>query len=193
MSPINVISRCCSLQVLRKRVQPLYFSCAHPRLTAPTFCVLFAHQRAHMQQTRIFTIPNVITLSRIALTPVAAHCILSERLSLALSLIVIAGLSDALDGYVARIFKNQQSLLGSYLDPIADKILIATLVLSLGWVHILPGSLALLIVGRDCAIMSIAGYLSYLSLPPSVRRLNVIRRDYSPIEMKASNISKVLF
>lgn len=186
----SVIARCHSLKFIRKGAQLHYSSCVHFRLTGLTSCISLTNRRTHTQKNRIFTVPNVITLSRIALTPLAAHYVLTERLTLALSLVVIAGISDALDGYVARKFRGQQSWLGSYLDPIADKMLITALVLSLGWVHILPGGLALLIVGRDCAILSIAGYLSYLSLPPSKGLLDVNRRDFSPIEMKASNISK---
>lgn len=78
----------------------------------------------------IYTIPNALTLSRIAISPVIGYLIVNHSFTLGLSLLVIAGLTDALDGWIARRFK-MSSALGSVLDPMADKILMTTLVVSL--------------------------------------------------------------
>lgn len=89
----------------------------------------------------IFTYPNGLTLSRIALTPVLCWCILNDHHITSLSLFAVAGLTDLLDGYIARNYPNQKSVLGSVLDPLADKFLVASLFLSLTSVHSIPGEL----------------------------------------------------
>ena len=77
----------------------------------------------HDHSTKIFTISNVLTLSRIVLTPFIVACLLRQAWALALIFFCIAGVSDLLDGFVARLL-NESTWLGSVLDPIADKILI---------------------------------------------------------------------
>ncbi|KAA0191249.1 Cardiolipin synthase (CMP-forming), partial [Fasciolopsis buskii] len=142
-------------------------------------------------QTRILTIPNVITTTRIACSPILANLILAENLTHAVMLATVVGLSDLLDGAIARSFPNQQSVLGSYLDPMADKILVTTLVTSMAYTDLLPGSLASLIICRDLGIVILAGYLSFLSIPKprTFRDLVILKR--LPIEMKASSLSKL--
>ena len=78
-----------------------------------------------MEQRRIFTVPNQITLLRLGFLPVFLSLIAYQRYRWALFVLVIAGLSDAIDGLLARKL-NQHSSLGAYLDPIADKLLLSS-------------------------------------------------------------------
>ena len=81
------------------------------------------------------TAPNLLTLARICLAPFLVSAILENRFALGFILFVAAGLTDALDGTLARILK-QRTVLGSYLDPVADKLLLSTLFLEIGRAHV---------------------------------------------------------
>ena len=96
-------------------------------------------------------LPNIITILRLFLTPLIVWLVLTENYILGFIFFVFSGLSDALDGYLAKKF-NQSSLLGSYLDPIADKILIVSTILVLGYNGLVPIWLIIIIVSRDIAI-----------------------------------------
>lgn len=124
---------------------------------------------------RPFTIPNGITLIRLALTPFLVLAIVEGNHRLALGIFVAAGLSDALDGLLARLL-GMRSLLGSYLDPIADKTLLVTAYVAL--TLRIPGSvtvplwLTVMALSRDFLIVLVA-LLLYLGagvreFPPSV-------------------------
>ena len=95
---------------------------------------------------------NIITVFRLLLTPIIIWLIFSSYYLLGLIFFVLSGLSDALDGFIAKQF-NQKTLLGSYLDPIADKALIVSSILVLGYVGAIPPWLIILIVSRDLAIL----------------------------------------
>jgi cardiolipin synthase len=98
--------------------------------------------------SRIYTLPNILTLSRMTiLSPSIAYCITTEAYTPALSLLAVAAFTDWLDGYLARTL-DQNTVLGSILDPAADKILMTSLILSLGAVELVPIPLAALIVSR---------------------------------------------
>ncbi len=124
---------------------------------------------------RPFTIPNGITLLRIALTPFFVLATLSANHTLALALFVVAGLSDAVDGLLARLLR-MRSLIGSYLDPIADKLLLVSAFVALtvpepGAVRI-PLWLTVMALSRDILIVLVA-LLLYLGagirlFPPSI-------------------------
>jgi cardiolipin synthase len=97
---------------------------------------------------RINTLPNILTLSRMTiLSPALAYTITTEAYTPALSLLALAAFTDWLDGYLARRY-DQKTVLGSILDPAADKILMTGLVVSLGAVQLVPIPLAALIVSR---------------------------------------------
>ncbi|KUF77867.1 cardiolipin synthase 1 [Phytophthora nicotianae] len=97
---------------------------------------------------QVVNIPNVITAARILATPYLAHLIIQGDHVSAIGLLAVAGVSDWLDGFIARTF-HQESIVGSFLDPFADKLLIGTLSLSMMWTGLLPLPLAALILGRD--------------------------------------------
>ncbi|WIA19224.1 hypothetical protein OEZ85_003864 [Tetradesmus obliquus] len=96
------------------------------------------------------SLPNLLSLSRVVSGPVAAHLVLTQQWPLAFALTAAAGVTDWADGYLARRL-GHTSKLGSYLDPLADKVLIASVVGSMGWNGMLPAWLAVLVVGRDSA------------------------------------------
>lgn len=98
------------------------------------------------------TIPNVITVVRLMLVPVAIDGLLDGRFGLAFWVFLIAGVSDGIDGWIARRF-DQRSELGAFLDPIADKALLVSIFVVLGLVGILPTWLVILVVSRDVLIV----------------------------------------
>ena len=97
-------------------------------------------------------IPNLITGLRILLVAPFLWLLLEERYGAALTLFVIAGVSDALDGFLAKYY-GWTSELGGLLDPIADKLLLMGAILTLGWLNELPGWLVALVVTRDLVIV----------------------------------------
>jgi cardiolipin synthase (CMP-forming) len=105
---------------------------------------------------RSVSIPNLITLGRILLVPIVVWGITSGEMRIAFLLFLAAGLSDAVDGFLAKNF-HMASELGAYLDPLADKALIVSIYVSLGIAGALPISLVILVVSRD--IMIISGFM----------------------------------
>lgn len=98
-------------------------------------------------------LPNLISALRIALVAPLIVMILQGRYELALLIAAIAGVSDGVDGFLARHF-HWQSRLGSILDPVADKLMLVGCMLALGWLHEAPGWLVALVVVRDVVIVS---------------------------------------
>jgi cardiolipin synthase (CMP-forming) len=120
--------------------------------------------RAHAESGHRLSIPNLITLGRIILVPIVVWAIISGEMLLAFSLFLVAGISDAVDGFLAKRF-HMESELGAYLDPLADKALIVSIYVALGIARALPISLVILVVSRD--IMIISGFmLSWLVEKP---------------------------
>ncbi len=100
-------------------------------------------------------VPNILSLTRILLTPLFVICVMRGLFPLALVIFTIAGISDALDGFIARYF-NQRTVLGAYLDPIADKILLMSAFISLAILQIIPPWLTVVVISRD--IFIVIGY-----------------------------------
>jgi cardiolipin synthase len=118
-----------------------------------------------------FTIPNLLSLLRMALVPPFIIALLNGHLKQALMIVVVAGVSDALDGFIARFF-HQQSLLGTYLDPLADKLLVtsAYVILALPGLHRgfqIPAWVTVIVIGRDVLLVVVA---LVLYLAAGVRR-----------------------
>ncbi len=103
-------------------------------------------------------IPNLICVARIILVAPIVWSLLNHRFGLALGLILIAGLSDALDGYLARRF-DWRTRLGGLLDPAADKLLMFAAFVTLTWIGLVPPWFTAIVVGRDLVI--IGGTLLY--------------------------------
>jgi len=127
------------------------------------------------------TAPNLLTLLRICLAPFLIAAILGGDYALGFGLFVAAGLTDALDGALARVLK-QRSMLGQYLDPVADKLLLSTLFLVLMYKGLIPVTVTVLVLGRDVGILLVAAIL-YAA---------VGRREFSPsIFGKANTLAQI--
>jgi cardiolipin synthase (CMP-forming) len=98
------------------------------------------------------TIPNLITTFRIILTPIFVIYIINDELMTGLGVLIICGLSDGVDGLVARVF-NQKSKLGAYLDPLADKIILTSAFVTLSIRGFLPAWLTVMVISRDLLIL----------------------------------------
>ena len=122
------------------------------------------------------TIPNLLSLLRMGMVPFFIIAVIDGHPRRALALFLIAGVTDALDGAIARIFK-QQSLLGAYLDPIADKLLLTSAYVALSFPALnhgtqIPVWVTVLVIARDVLIVAVALVL-FLALgikkfPPTV-------------------------
>jgi len=107
---------------------------------------------------RFRTAPNLLSLMRICLAPFLVSAILDNHYALSFGLFVVAGLTDALDGLLARLLR-QRTILGQYLDPVADKLLLSTLFLVLTYKALIPGRVTALVLGRDVGILVVAAIL----------------------------------
>ncbi len=101
-------------------------------------------------------LPNLISLGRLLLVPLAIWLILAGRYGVAFWIFVVAGVSDALDGFIAKRF-DRRTRLGALLDPVADKALLVSVYVTLGLAHQLWTSLVILVVFRD--VMIVGGFL----------------------------------
>jgi cardiolipin synthase len=121
--------------------------------------------------SRILTVPNQLTFLRLGFLPLFIIAIEYDHYAVALGILVAGGISDALDGLLARRL-NQKTTLGAYLDPIADKLLLSSSYLVLALKGKIAWWLAILVLGRDvlilvaCAVILLAA--GYRSFPPSV-------------------------
>jgi cardiolipin synthase len=117
-------------------------------------------------------IPNFLTLLRIILVPLLVIFLINKSFFKALVLFTCLGLTDALDGFLARIL-NQQTVLGAYLDPIADKVLITSCFLSLAIFKVIPGWLAVVVISRDVIILLGIAVVSIMNIEFKIQPLFV--------------------
>lgn len=108
----------------------------------------------------VVTIPNIISLARLCAVPVAVWLVVRAELRVAFWLFLAAGLSDALDGWLAR--RGARTRLGAVLDPLADKLLLTSMYIVLAAVRLLPDWLAILVVFRDIVIVGGVIVISFL-------------------------------
>lgn len=104
----------------------------------------------------MLSLPNLLTLARLALAPFIFWAITGGRHRLALTLFAVAAFTDTLDGVIARRF-GQITPAGAYLDPIADKVLLSGVYISLAAAGSVPWSLVLIILGRDLLLLASSG------------------------------------
>lgn len=105
-----------------------------------------------MRLSNRMNIPIFLTISRILLVPVFIIFIINDELTKALLVFIIAGLTDSIDGLIARLF-NQKTQLGAYLDPVADKLLLMSAYIALSIKDIIPDWLSVIVVSRDVIIL----------------------------------------
>ena len=128
------------------------------------------------------SLPNLITIARILMVPVVVWAIAAGEMRFAFFLFIAAGISDAVDGFLAKRF-GMASELGAYLDPLADKVLIVSIYLALGISEVIPRWLVILVVSRDILIVG-AIILSWLVnrpvqvKPHAVSRLNTVAQIF---------------
>jgi len=119
----------------------------------------------------LVNLPNLFTLVRLFLSPFIARAILTGRYGEAIVLFFLAGISDAVDGFLARRL-NASTPAGAYFDPIADKILLSVIYISLGAAGAISWWMVAVVLGRDILILAMAAYgllcTSIRSFPPSV-------------------------
>jgi cardiolipin synthase len=127
-------------------------------------------ERAH--STALLTVPNVISFARLCAVPLACWLVISGRLGGAFILFVIAGASDAVDGWLARRNGIGNSV-GAVLDAVADKALLVTMYVTLAAVNDMPDWLAILVVFRDLVIVGGVAVLGLLGQPVSLRPLYI--------------------
>jgi len=123
----------------------------------------------------MLNVPNFITLIRLALVPVVAYFVVTEKFATATAIFLVAALSDLADGYIARRFRLT-SRLGTVLDPVADKLNMVVTTVLLAWLALLPLWLAIAIVTRD--VLIVAGALAY-------------RFALGPVKIAPTRLSKV--
>jgi cardiolipin synthase len=115
--------------------------------------------RERFDAARLINLANGLTAARVLLVPYFAYLLISGRGKAALLVFAVCGATDALDGILAR-WLRQRTLVGTLLDPIADKLLMATAFIVLSYVHIAPLRLAIMVISRDIIILT--GSLIYL-------------------------------
>jgi cardiolipin synthase (CMP-forming) len=117
-------------------------------------------------------IPNLITILRILLVPVTIWLIISGAYGWAFAAFILAGVSDGIDGFIAKQY-NMRTELGSYLDPLADKLLLVSIYLSLGFLQLAPAWLVILVASRDVLIVGAVLLSWVLDKPVKMRPLMV--------------------
>lgn len=110
------------------------------------------------------SLPNLITVMRIVLVPLIVWLILTNQMMFAFITFLVAGISDGVDGFIAKKF-NQETELGAYLDPLADKAMLVSIYVTLGYLAHLPSWVVILVVSRDVLIIS-AVILSWIMNQP---------------------------
>ena len=143
---------------------------------------------------KIYTIPNIITFIRIILIPIILYLLFSENPNIVLlagGLFIISSISDYFDGYLARIL-NQSSKLGTLLDPIADKLLIASVIVVLvdtnviSNLHVIP---AIIILLREIAISGLREFLAKMNTDMPVSKLAKYKTTFQMVSLSILIIS----
>jgi cardiolipin synthase len=113
-------------------------------------------------------LPNLITLARLLMTPIAVTMIVSQRYVAAFMIFLLAGISDGIDGFLAKRFELRTEL-GSYLDPLADKALLISIYVTLAAMGVLWPGLAILVASRDLMILFAVLVSWLLNKPVAIR------------------------
>lgn len=124
----------------------------------------------------LFTLPNLITFARLCAVPAAVWLMLQHRLDQAFLVFIAAGISDALDGWLARV-RNARSTLGALLDPVADKALLVSVYVTLAAINVLPDWLAILVVFRDLLIVGGVILLWVMGMPARIKPLLISKAN----------------
>lgn len=126
---------------------------------------------AHRTSASLLNLANIITFGRLCAVPLAFWLVVAHRIGDAFLLFVAAGLSDALDGWLARRYGG--NAVGALMDPVADKALLVTMYITLASIGLLPDWLAILVVFRDLVIVGGVVVLTVIGHPVTIRPLYV--------------------
>jgi cardiolipin synthase len=123
-------------------------------------------------------IPNFLTVLRIVLVPIIVILLIQGQFTKALVCFIIAGVTDGLDGMLARVL-NQMTVVGAYLDPLADKVLVISMYATLAVIGVIPGWLAVIVISRDFIILGGILVLTLMSVnmeikPSLVSKINTM-------------------
>ena len=121
-------------------------------------------------------IPNLISVARLLLVPVVVWLLISEEYQLALAFFLVAGISDAVDGWVARVTQTQTEI-GAYLDPLADKALLVSSYVALGLTKLLPTWLVLTVISRDVLIVGGVLLARFIDQPLAIKPLMISKAN----------------
>ncbi|GJJ75534.1 cardiolipin synthase (CMP-forming) [Entomortierella parvispora] len=138
----------------------------------------------------IYTIPNFLTVSRLIAAPVIGYWVLKGDYTNACILFGVASITDGLDGWIARRF-NMQSIVGTILDPMADKTLMTILTVTLAMQELIPIPIATIILGRDAGLILASFYYRYISLPEPKTFKRYWDFSIPSAEVRPTMISKV--
>ena len=139
------------------------------------------------------TIANLITILRFLLVPVVVLALLQSRMDWALAGFLIAGISDGVDGFVARQF-DQRTELGAYLDPMADKLLLVSVFVVLGFMGELPLWLVIAAVSRDALIVGAVLLSTIMGNPVAMKPLYVSKANTAmQIVLAATVLAELAF
>jgi cardiolipin synthase len=137
--------------------------------------------RERFDTARLVNIANGLTAARVLLVPYFAYLLISGRGKEALAVFAVCGATDALDGLLAR-WLRQRTLAGALLDPIADKLLMATAFIVLSYVHIVPLRLAVMVISRDIVIL-VGSFLYLLLLDASEIRATGLSKANTVVQI----------
>ncbi|KAF9399472.1 hypothetical protein BGX21_006181 [Mortierella sp. AD011] len=138
----------------------------------------------------IYTIPNLLTFSRLVAAPVIGYWVLQGDYTNAAILFGVASVTDGLDGWIARRFQ-MQSIVGTILDPMADKTLMTILTVTLAMQNLIPIPIAGIILGRDAGLILASFYYRYISLPEPKTFTRYWDFSIPSAEVRPTMISKV--
>ncbi|RUS70367.1 hypothetical protein EGW08_021869 [Elysia chlorotica] len=147
-------------------------------------------KKFQVKRENIKTIPNLLTTLRMTSAPILAYLVVHDQFGLALGVFVTAGITDLLDGYIARNFKNQRTALGTALDPLADKLLVSFLTVSLTSADLIPVPMTVLILSRDAGLILASFYIRYMTLTPPRTLSRYFDVSHVTAKLHPSNISK---
>jgi cardiolipin synthase len=139
------------------------------------------------------TIPNIITIMRLLLVPGVVFAMLTNNMGWSLAGFVIAGVSDGVDGFIARQY-NQRTVLGAYMDPMADKLLLVSVFVVLGYMGELPLWLVIAAVSRDALIVCAVVLSTVIGNPVEMKPLFVSKANTAvQIVLAATVLAELAF
>lgn len=140
---------------------------------------------------KVATIPNAICTARIAATPLIGYLVVQHNFTPAFVLFTVAGATDLLDGFIARNVPGQKSLLGSVLDPVADKLLISTMFITMTYAGLIPLPLTSVVILRDICLIGGGFYKRYQVMSPPYSLSRFFNPQVSSMQVVPTMMSKI--